>query len=175
MSQTLRFASLLTTYAGTVAFVLTAGPARLYAETAPPPPACDAPEVVACADASPGSTCDREGTPGTCESRLCDDRDAGRITNALRCVVPAKPGPAPSASTPAPSASTPTPAPSASSPPKGGADAGADGGAEAAEDDSAGGCSTQGHTPIGPAATTFTLAALLGLAFARSRRLNGRS
>ena len=175
MSPSLRLASVLAGYAGTVAFILTAAPARLYAEAAPPPPACDAPEVLACADASPGSTCDQGGTQGTCENRLCNDRDAGRMNNALRCVVPAKPGPAPSASTPAPSASTPTPAPSASSPPQGGADAGADGGAEAAEDDSAGGCSTQGHSPIGPASATFTLAALLGLAVVRSRRLNGRS
>jgi uncharacterized protein (TIGR03382 family) len=170
MSHSLRFASLLATYTGTVAFVLTAGPARLYAEAAPLPPACDAPEVTACADASPGAACDREGTPGTCENRLCSDRDAGRVRDTLRCVVIAKPGPAPSGSSPSPSASSPTPAPSATS----GSDAGADAGNEAT-DDSAGGCSTQGNAPVGPAAATFTFAALLGLAFVRSRRLNGRS
>lgn len=174
MSHSLRFASLLATYAGTVAFVLTAGPARLYAEAAPPPPACDSPEVTACADASPGAACDREGSPGTCESRLCSDRDAGRMRDALRCVVIAKPGPAPSGSSPTPSASSPTPAPSASSRTDGGASDGADSGTEAT-DDSAGGCSTQGHAPVGLAAATFTFAALLGLAFVRSRRLNGRS
>jgi uncharacterized protein (TIGR03382 family) len=168
MSHSVRFASVLATYTGTVALVLTVGPARLYAEAAPPPPACDSPDVTACADASPGAACDREGTPGTCESRLCSDRDAGRMRDALRCVVIAKPGPAPSGSSPAPSASSPAPAPSGSG------DGGADGGTEAT-DDSAGGCSTQGHAPIGPAAATFTFAALLGLAFVRSRRLNGRS
>lgn len=171
MSQTLRFASLLTTYAGTVAFVLTAGPARLYAESAPPPPSCDSPEVTACADASAGSACNQGGTPGTCESRLCDDRDAGGSRSALRCVPVAKPGPSPTGSSPSPSASSPAPpAPSGSAQPDAGSDAGPE-----ATDDSAGGCSTQGHAPVGPAAAAFTFAALLGLAVVRSRRLNGRS
>lgn len=73
-----------------VFFVLTANPARLYAEAGLPPPLCTAEEVTACSGLSNGATCAYDGGSGTCQSELCQ-ADAGNIS-ALRCrpvVVPA--------------------------------------------------------------------------------------
>jgi hypothetical protein len=69
----------------TVLLALTAGPARLYAETAPPPPACIAPEVEACAARSSGEACAWDGGMGTCESALCMDADSGTFVTTLAC------------------------------------------------------------------------------------------
>jgi MYXO-CTERM domain-containing protein len=71
----------------TVLFALTANPARLYAEVGLPPPACSAPEVTSCADASAGTLCAYDGGPssGVCTSSTCSEPDAGFVT-ALKCM-----------------------------------------------------------------------------------------
>lgn len=94
----LRFASRLSTsafFAGAVPvlafFVAAVRPATLFAEAAPPPPTCEAPEVATCADVDAGAACTVNGAPGTCAASLCRE-DAGSSRSALRCYATPKPG-----------------------------------------------------------------------------------
>lgn len=66
-------------------FVVTASPARLYAEAAPAPSACTAPDVTACADAAASSACAYDGGSGFCQSALCTNPDSGTTDVALVC------------------------------------------------------------------------------------------
>ncbi len=70
-----------------VFFVLTAGPARLYAETAPPPPACTAPEIEACSGKD-GGACVVDGSVGVCMQRLCMHTDGSSplVVDTAACV-----------------------------------------------------------------------------------------
>src|SRR5690349_1118309 len=66
-----------------VFFVLTANPARLYAEAGLPPAVCSAEVITTCASADAGATCTYDGGSGKCQADLCQS-DAG-IVSALRC------------------------------------------------------------------------------------------
>jgi hypothetical protein len=67
-------------------FALVAAPARLYAETAPLPPACaTTPEVEACSAKSSGEICLLDAGHGTCHSALCYNVDSGTNADSLVC------------------------------------------------------------------------------------------
>lgn len=64
-----------------VLLAITVGAARLYAESAPPPPLCSSPQVTACSGKSTGDVCTigapDAATSGTCYSTLCQVQQGG--------------------------------------------------------------------------------------------------
>lgn len=68
-----------------VFFVLTANPARLYAEAGLPPAVCSAEVITTCANADAGATCSYDGGSGKCQADLCMSVDAGGTISTLRC------------------------------------------------------------------------------------------
>ncbi|MFO0671063.1 MAG: hypothetical protein U0235_15785 [Polyangiaceae bacterium] len=155
-----------------VLFVLAAHPARLYAEAAPAPLPCGAPEILACSGLDAGSACTLEAGAGACQVDLCSDLDSGFNVQSLRCRLPfVQPEPQPEAG---PDANTDdasaadgsagdasvdaTASADAAAPPSGGSPSLAGGG----------GCDLGGHDEARAGAAVLGLA--LAVAFATRRR-----
>jgi len=139
-----------------VVFVLTARPARLYAETAAPPSPCTDPDFEACAGKNSGAACAWDGATGTCQSTLCQDPDSGYFVGGLHCV---------------PTAVGPDGGPDAGAGGDAGGDAAASPGGSAAGGPPAEGCSCSaaGVTPSGALSSGAGLLLALG-AMLRVRR-----
>jgi hypothetical protein len=159
----------------TFAFVLTAMPARLYAESGPPRLAeCASSEFAACADASTDSACVLNGFAGTCLTRLCiDDAGAGTSASRLAC-VPSSPTTPPSGSTTPPSGSTTPPGTAGSTTPPTGsttppASSSSAGTTPSSAADEAGGCSVGAPLDLGGALSGVAFLSVLGVMLAKRR------
>ena len=152
----------------TFAFVLTAMPARLYAESAPPPPLppeCTSSAFTACADASAAAACTVNGFAGTCLNRICiDDAGAGTTASRLACVP--SPTTPPTGSTTPPTGST-TPPTGSTTPPASSSSART---TPNSAPDEAGGCSI-GAAPldVGGALSGVAFLTVLGAMLAKRR------
>jgi hypothetical protein len=65
----------------TIALVLTAHPARLYAEAGVPWPSCTDPQFDTCAGKAVGASCDADGAPGFCAQTYCSNPEAGLFSS----------------------------------------------------------------------------------------------
>jgi hypothetical protein len=97
----------------TIAFVVTARPAVLYAESAPydaGPPVCDRAAIAACELDGGDGGCTLRGASGRCVFEWCREATSSSDRHVLTCVLPVPPAPPPLPGTPPPA---PSAAPSA--------------------------------------------------------------
>ncbi len=98
----------------TIAFVVTARPAILYAESAPyeaGPPVCDPAAIAACELDGGDGGCTLRGASGRCVFERCREAISSSERNVPTCVLPVPPAP-----TPLPGAPPPAPSAAPSSP-----------------------------------------------------------
>lgn len=141
----------------TIAFVVTARPAILYAESAPyeaGPPVCDPAAIAACELDGGDGGCTLRGASGRCVFERCREATSSSERNVPTCVLPVPPAP-----TPLPGAPPPAPSAAPSSPT----------GQGQPTDGEAGGCAASPTTGPGDG-LAIALTAIALTAIARRRR-----